>query len=122
MTDPSPIRSTPSESDLAHWTRQLTQALQILDLDVDRSLVADLAARSTASGGPASAPLTTFVVGYAAGLAAATGSGPPHQAVSRAADVALQVCAQADANTPRPATAPDAPDAPDAEGWLSTAQ
>ena len=102
--------------DVHQWARRLTQALQILDLTVDPSVVDELAAASSAAVGPEVAPLTAFVVGYAAGQAAATGSTRSDQAVGRATQVALRLCAETHS---APANAPDAPDA---QGWLNTAQ
>ncbi|MDH6238415.1 DUF6457 domain-containing protein [Cryobacterium sp. CG_9.6] len=93
------------EPELRDWSRQLTQALQILDLQVDRNLLLDLAAESSAVS-PSAGPISTFVVGYAAGLAAATGEKNATAAVETAAAVARQICAT---STPR-------------TGWVDTAQ
>ena len=81
------------------WTHRLTQALQILDLKVDPELILDLARKSADSVTHAAAPLTTFLVGYAAGLEAGTGSAGSKSAsaasITKAADVALQLCEDA---------------------------
>lgn len=106
-------------ADVEQWTRRLTQALQILDLRVDHEMLSALAARSSASVGPTSAPITAFVVGYAAGLTAAAGSVTANEATRRAAEVALLLCAEAHPATP-PRNGSSNP--PDADGWLSTAQ
>ncbi|MBG6215559.1 hypothetical protein RCH23_003508 [Cryobacterium sp. CAN_C3] len=93
------------EPELRDWSRQLTQALLILDLQVDRNLLLDLAAESSAVS-PSAGPISTFVVGYAAGLAAATGEKNATAAVESAAAVARQICATSTTRT----------------GWVDTAQ
>lgn len=81
---------------LAQWSQRLAQALQILDLEVDQELLLDLARKSAVSVIHAAAPVTTFMVGYAAGRESAIGNGAfretPEAAVSRAADVAFGLC------------------------------
>jgi hypothetical protein len=99
---------------LDQWTHRLAQALQILDLDVDQELLLDLARKSAGSVIHAAAPVTTFLVGYAAGLEAGTGSAGSKDsstaAVSKAADVAFQLCG--DGHDGGPA----------AKGWADTGQ
>lgn len=124
-TQNQPVESA-SDSDSERWTRRLTQALQILDLRVDRMVIAELAERVASSVGPTSVPLTAFVVGYAAGLTAASGEVGPAEATRRAADVALRLCGQPAPAAPR-ADGPDGPSSPDGEdpdasGWAATAQ
>jgi hypothetical protein len=84
---------------LEQWTHRLTQALQILDLKADPELILDLARKSADSVTHAAAPITTFLVGYAAGLEAGTGSAGSKAAssasITKAADVALQLCEDA---------------------------
>jgi hypothetical protein len=79
---------------LAQWSERLADALQILDLEVDQELLLDLARKSASSVVHAAAPVTTFMVGYAAGLESRLGSGEGTEAsaaaVSRAADVAFR--------------------------------
>jgi hypothetical protein len=81
---------------LAQWSERLAAALQILDLEVDQELLLDLARKSASSVVHAAAPVTTFMVGYAAGLESRLGSGEGPEtsaaAVSRAADVAFRLC------------------------------
>lgn len=81
---------------LAQWSERLADALQILDLEVDQELLLDLARKSASSVVHAAAPVTTFMVGYAAGLESRLGSGEGPEAsaaaVSRAADVAFRLC------------------------------
>ena len=98
------------DQNLAQWTRRLTQALQILDLEVDHNLVLDVADHADRAASPMAAPVTTVLVGYAAGMAAAGGQGAPKTAVSQAADVVIAVCRQ------------PADETPDDTGWVNTAQ
>ena len=99
---------------LDQWSNRLAQALQILDLDVDHELLLDLARKSAGSVTHAAAPVTTFMVGYAAGLQAGTGSagnrGNAAAAVAKAADTAFQLCE--DGHDGGPAR----------KGWADTAQ
>ncbi|HET7140194.1 MAG TPA: DUF6457 domain-containing protein [Arthrobacter sp.] len=104
---------------LEQWTHRLTQALQILDLNVDQELILDLARKSADSVTHAAAPITTFLVGYAAGLEAGTGSARTGGAgfkesssasITKAADVALQLCGDARHQEPG------------AQGWTHSAQ
>lgn len=60
MTDPS---------DLEGWVRRLTEALGIPDFDPDIALILDLARDAAHGVARPAAPLTTFLVGYAAGRA-----------------------------------------------------
>jgi len=99
---------------LDQWSNRLAQALQILDLKVDQELLLDLARKSAGTVIHAAAPVTTFLVGYAAGVAAGNGSAGSRAessaAVSQAADVAFRLCE-------------DGPDGgPAATGWADTAQ
>ncbi|MDR6558299.1 hypothetical protein J2809_002669 [Arthrobacter pascens] len=98
---------------LAQWSHRLAQALQLLDLEFDQELVLDLARKSARSVTHAAAPITTLMVGYAAGLAAASGSGGSKAsaaAIAQAAGTAAQLCE-------------DGPDGgPASKGWADTAQ
>lgn len=80
---------------LDQWSSRLAQALQILDLDVDHELLLDLARKSSDNVIHAAAPITTFLVGYAAALGARTGSPGDREAaaaaVAQAARVAFQL-------------------------------
>jgi hypothetical protein len=99
---------------LDQWTQRLTQALQILDLDVDQEMLLDLARKSSDSVIHAAAPVTTFLVGYAAGLDAGSGSAGSKAAstasVAKAADVAFKLCDDGYEGGPA------------AKGWADTAQ
>lgn len=99
-----------SDHELAQWSRRLTQALQILDLDVDRQLVARLAQESARAVNPSAAPISALLVGYAAGLAVQNGEGAPNEAVQSAAETALQLCEHG------------VDGGPDSAGWTTTAQ
>lgn len=99
---------------LDQWSNRLAQALQILDLKVDNELLLDLARRSADSIIHPAAPVTTFLVGYAAGLEAGTGSAGSREAssaaVQQAASIAFDLC-------------DDGPDGgPASQGWADTAQ
>ena len=65
MTDPS---------DLADWAHQLTEALGVPDFEPDIALILDLARDAAHGVARPSAPLTTFLVGLAAGRAGGTRS------------------------------------------------
>ncbi|MBG6213806.1 MAG: DUF6457 domain-containing protein [Cryobacterium sp.] len=98
------------EEILKQWTRRLSQALQILDLEVDNHLMLNVADEAARAISPMAAPITTFVVGYAAGLAAANSATASHAAIARAADVVIAVCQQ------------PAGENPNETGWVNTAQ
>ncbi|MDR6415734.1 DUF6457 domain-containing protein [Pseudarthrobacter sulfonivorans] len=99
---------------LDQWTHRLAQALQILDLEVDQDVLLDLARKSADSVIHAAAPVTTFLVGYAAGLEAGAGGdgskATSAEAIARAADVASRLCE--DGHDGGPA----------AKGWADTGQ
>ncbi|TLM80715.1 molybdopterin-guanine dinucleotide biosynthesis protein [Pseudarthrobacter sp. NamE2] len=99
---------------LDQWSNRLAQALQILDMNVDHELLLELARKSADNVIHAAAPVTTFLVGYAAGLDAGTGSAGTREAsaaaVEKAANVAFQLCEQG----------PDG--GPASRGWADTAQ
>ena len=99
---------------LDEWSNRLAQALQLLDLEIDQELLLDLARKSAGSVIHAAAPVTTFMVGYAAGLEAGTGSAGSKAAsgaaIRKAADVAFQLCDHG------------ADGGPASNGWADTAQ
>ena len=98
---------------LAQWSHRLAQALQLLDLEFDQEQVLDLARTSARSVTHAAAPITTLMVGYAAGLAVGSGGGvakegaPPHAPAAR---------------PPAPPGEGGAPRGPASKGWADTAQ
>ena len=79
---------------LDQWSNRLAQALQILDLDVDHELLLDLARQSADSVIHAAAPVTTFLVGYAAGLDAGTGSAGSKAASTAAVSAGKRGCSR----------------------------
>lgn len=102
---------------LDQWTHRLAQALQILDLEVDQELLLELARKSADSVIHAAAPVTTFLVGYAAGLEAAPGGAggsaskaSSADAIARAAAVASRLCEDGHEGGPA------------AKGWADTGQ
>ena len=52
---------------LNKWSRDLAQALQIPDLPIDHEILLDLARKAADTITHAAAPVTAFLVGYAAG-------------------------------------------------------
>lgn len=74
MTDPS---------DLEGWARRLAEALGVPDFEPDIALILDLARDAAHGVARPAAPLTTFLVGYAAGRAG--GSAADVEALSRTA-------------------------------------
>lgn len=94
---------------LADWVRQLADALQILELDVDQKAILGLAGKAAHTVLRPAAPLTTFVVGYAAGLAAAGGTNH-ESAVTKATETALQLLRDGAVNSSSN------------KGWTSTGQ
>jgi hypothetical protein len=67
------------------WTATVCQALGIAADEVDRDLVLDLAREVAHGVARPAAPLTTFLVGYAAGR---TGGGPVAELVTKVAALA----------------------------------
>jgi hypothetical protein len=77
---------------LQEWSARLAKALGLDDFEVDLKTVLGLAGRAAHAVLRPAAPLTTYVVGYAAGLAAGSGSASSADAVKSATDVAFQLC------------------------------
>lgn len=75
---------------LAQWSNRLIEALELDGLEVDIKSVLGLAGRAAHAVLRPAAPLTTFIVGYAAGAAAAGES--PDAAMHAALDTAFQLC------------------------------
>ncbi|TFD65349.1 DUF6457 domain-containing protein [Cryobacterium ruanii] len=98
------------EEILKQWIRRLSQALQIVDLEVDNDLILTVAGEAAHAVSPTAAPITTFMVGYAAGLAATNSEVTSRTAVARAADVVIAVCQKPENEHP------------DTTGWVNTAQ
>lgn len=78
------MTSAPDEEvALAQWSRRLTQALQILDLEVDSQAILQLAEDSR-SVSPSAGPISTFIAGFAAGQATNSGKKDVRSAVETA--------------------------------------
>lgn len=82
--------SPDAETLLAEWAKTLTSELDV-PLTVDVAAVLALAGDAAHSVVRPAAPLTTFIAGYAAGLAAAAGT-TPVDAVRDAIAVARRLC------------------------------
>lgn len=95
---------------LSEWSRQLTQALQILDLEVDHARIAEIARKTSDTVSPNAGAISAFLIGYAAGTVDTSGRKGSDDAVQSAADVVMQVHAKGLA------------DGPDANGWTKTGQ
>jgi molybdopterin-guanine dinucleotide biosynthesis protein A len=77
---------------LKQWSARLVEALAVEGLEVDLKGVLGLAGRAAHSVLRPAAPLTTFVVGYAAGLSVGAGQATSDAAVKAALDVGFQLC------------------------------
>ncbi|MCC3277297.1 MULTISPECIES: DUF6457 domain-containing protein [unclassified Arthrobacter] len=97
------------ERRLDDWSRRLTQALQILDLEVDTPMLLELGRKSEETVGGGADIISGFVVGYAAGLTKTSGRKSAEAAVQKAADTAFQLAE----------TGLEGPDNP---GWKGSAQ
>ena len=97
------------ERELADWSRRLTQALQILDLEVDTKMLGRLAEKSGETVSGNAGLVSSFLVGYAAALTVSSGHKSPGEAVQKAADTVLQLAE----------TGLEGPDVP---GWKGSAQ
>ncbi|MFD1214918.1 DUF6457 domain-containing protein [Arthrobacter sp. GCM10027362] len=76
---------------LPPFVTELLTALEIEDTPVDIDAVLGLAGVAAHGVVRPAAPVTTFIVGYAAGLAAATGQATPEAAMRAASRVAEEV-------------------------------
>jgi hypothetical protein len=78
--------ATPDDEErtLSDWSRTLTQALQILDLEVDHPRIVELAERSSHLMGPHAGVISAFLVGYAAGTVTTTSRDETSAAVGKA--------------------------------------
>ena len=77
---------------LRAWCRQLAATLEVTDLEVDLSGLLGLAGRASRAILRPAAPLTTFLVGYAAGVRTAGEGMSPEAAVKSATDSAVALC------------------------------
>lgn len=78
---------------LQEWTQKLLEAFEIGDLDVDIHAVLNVAGVAAHSIVRPAAPLTTFVAGLAAGLAAGSGQAPEPVAMKAALGLAKKLAA-----------------------------
>ena len=85
---------------LRQWCRRLADALEVPDLEVDLKSLLGLAGRAAHGVLRPAAPLTTFIVGYAAGLAVASGKADADSAIRSATDVGFQLCREAAESSP----------------------
>jgi hypothetical protein len=76
---------------LEKWTATLAEALALDGVEVDLDAVLDLAGSAARSVLRPAAPVTTFLVGFAAGRAAASGTAPT-EAIRAATASALARC------------------------------
>jgi hypothetical protein len=107
----APDTSTQDARALVEWSERLTQALQILDLQVDHARLLELAERSATEVVPSAGPVTTFLVGYAAGIASSSGEREVSAAVETATGTAFAAVAHGVSEK-----------APASDGWSDTAQ
>lgn len=80
---------------LHDWTEKLLAAFEIDGTEVDIDAVLGLAGKAAHGVVRPAAPLTTFVVGYAAGLAVGSGQADEQLAMRSAMAVADALCAGA---------------------------
>ena len=85
---------------LRQWCSSLADALGVADLDVELKPLLGLAGRAAHGILRPAAPLTTFIVGYAAGLAAGSGKATPAAAIQSATDAAFQAVREAAQTSP----------------------
>ncbi len=97
---------------LQEWTKTLLDAFEIGDLEVDVHSVLNVAGVAAHSIVRPAAPLTTFIAGLAAGLAAGSGQAPEADAMKAALGLAKRLAA---AQAPAVDAADDAGAADDAE-------
>lgn len=95
---------------LNEWSLRVTQALQILDLNMDQAKILEVAEKSSQSVSKSAGPISTFAVGYAAGMAARNGRRSANDTMKSAADVVLELCDRGTVGGPAH------------EGWSGTAQ
>ncbi|WP_035771057.1 DUF6457 domain-containing protein [Arthrobacter sp. Br18] len=97
------------EHELSEWSRKLTQALQILDLEVDHGKIVEVVERSR-SVSPNAGAISAFLVGYAAGSSPTRGRRGSDAAVQKASKTVLEIATQN----------PD--DGQEKAGWTGSAQ
>ncbi len=97
MPDPDEASKSREQEDeiLEQWCARLIQALDVEELDVDIKAILALAGRAAHGVLRPAAPLTTFVVGYAAGRAVAAADSP-NEAAANATETANRLCREVD--------------------------
>ena len=78
---------------LEDWCRALLQALELEDVDIDINEILAVAGVAAHSVVRPAAPLTTFIAGFAAGLASRPGQGTDGAAMQAALGVARKLAA-----------------------------
>ncbi|WP_427016514.1 DUF6457 domain-containing protein [Pseudarthrobacter sp. P1] len=84
---------------LSDWLHTLVQAFEISDIEIDADAILSLAAVAAHRVVRPAAPLTTFVAGLAAGLAAGHGESTADLAIRSAIDMA-RALAEAESGEP----------------------
>lgn len=82
---------------LEEWCRSLLQAYELEDVQVDINAILSLAGVAAHSVVRPAAPLTTFIAGYAAGLAAGSGASAEAGSMDKALTVARALASDYDA-------------------------
>jgi hypothetical protein len=82
---------------LEEWCRSLLQAYELEDVQVDVNAILALAGVAAHAVVRPAAPLTTFIAGYAAGLASGSGRAPNTASMESALAVARSLAADYDA-------------------------
>lgn len=82
---------------LEEWCRSLLQAYELEDVQVDVNAILALAGVAAHSVVRPAAPLTTFIAGYAAGLASGSGKNTEASSMEDALAVARSLAADYDA-------------------------
>jgi hypothetical protein len=82
---------------LEEWCRALLQAYELEDVQIDVNAILSLAGVAAHAVVRPAAPLTTFIAGLAAGLAAGAGQVPDAAAMTAAMDRARSLVADYDA-------------------------
>ncbi len=77
---------------LQHWCERLLAAFELEESRVDIDAVLGLAGQAAHAVVRPAAPLTTFIAGYAAGLAAGSGQATEEVAMRSALALAAQQC------------------------------
>ncbi|WP_349901791.1 NTP transferase domain-containing protein [Parafrigoribacterium humi] len=83
------------DEELRQWCAKVAEATGVPELEVDLKTVLGLAGRAAHAVMRPAAPLTTFIVGYAAGIAAGSGKATPAEAFTAAADAGFQLAREA---------------------------